>query len=58
MIPDGVDLRLTVDPYDHYIKASGVDEKLAEKIEAALNRGKMGSVCILILCSAVPDIMR
>ncbi len=42
VIPDGVDLRLTVDPYDHYIKASGVDEKLAEKIEAALNRGENG----------------
>lgn len=42
IIPDGADLRLTVDPYDYKIHASGVDEELAEKIEQALNKGKNG----------------
>jgi len=43
VIPDGTDLRLTVDPYDYFIRVSGVDEKLAEKIEAALNKGENGN---------------
>lgn len=41
-IPDDEELRLTVDPYDYYIHAEGVDEGLAERIEAALNQGKNG----------------
>ncbi len=42
VIPEGADLRLTVDPYDCLIRVSGVDEDLAGKIEAALNQGKNG----------------
>lgn len=42
VIPEGADLRLTVDPYDLKIHASGVDEELAGKIENALNKGKNG----------------
>ena len=42
VIPKGADLRLTVDPYDFFIHASGVDEELAKRIEAALNQGKNG----------------
>lgn len=42
-IPDGTDLRLTVDPYDFKIHAEGVDDELAQRIESALNTGKNGS---------------
>ncbi len=42
IIPEGVDLRLKVDPYEYKIIASGVDEVLAEKIEEVLNRGNNG----------------
>lgn len=41
-IPEDAEFRLTVDPYDYYIHAEGVDEELAERIEAALNQGKNG----------------
>ncbi|MFU0826698.1 MAG: hypothetical protein ACFWTJ_04035 [Lachnoclostridium sp.] len=41
-IPKGVNLRLTVDPYDFLIHVSGVDEELAKKIETVLNQGKNG----------------
>lgn len=42
VIPKDADLRLTVDPYDFFIHASGVDEELAKRIEAALNQGRNG----------------
>ena len=42
VIPDGADLRFTIDPYDFQIKVSGADEKLTEEIEAALNTGDNG----------------
>lgn len=42
VVPDGADLRFTIDPYDCQIKVSGADEKLTEKIEAALNTGNNG----------------
>lgn len=42
VIPDGADLKLTVDPYGYQIHASGVDEGLARRIENALNHGKNG----------------
>ena len=42
VIPKDADLRLTVDPYDFFIHASGVDEELAKRIEAALNKGRNG----------------
>ncbi len=42
VIPNGADMRLTVDPYNCLIRVSGVDEELAEKMEAALNQGKNG----------------
>lgn len=42
VIPKDADLRLTVDPYDFFIHATGVNEELAKRIEAALNQGKNG----------------
>ena len=42
IIPEGIDLRLKVDPYEYKIITSGVDEALAEKIEEVLNRGNNG----------------
>ena len=42
VIPKDADLRLTVDPYDFFIHASGVDEELAKRIEVALNQGRNG----------------
>lgn len=42
VIPKDSALRLTVDPYDYYIHAEGVDEEIAGRIEAALNQGKNG----------------
>lgn len=42
VIPEGTDLRLRVDPYEYKIHVSGVDEKLAERIEEILNRGNNG----------------
>lgn len=42
VIPDGTDLRFTIDPYDFQIRVSGADEKLTEEIEAALNTGDNG----------------
>lgn len=41
-IPDGADLQLMIDPYDFKIHASGVDDKLVQAIENALNKGKNG----------------
>lgn len=41
-ISEDTALRLTVDPYDYYIHAEGVDEEMAGRIEAALNQGKNG----------------
>jgi len=42
VIPDGTELRLTVDPYDYRIHAEGVEKDLAAEIEAALNFGENG----------------
>lgn len=42
VIPKDADLKLTVDPYDFFIHASGVDEELAKRIESALNQGRNG----------------
>lgn len=42
VISEDTALRLTVDPYDYYIHAEGVDEEMAGRIEAALNQGKNG----------------
>lgn len=42
VIPEDANLRLTVDPYDFLIHASGVNEELAKRIEVALNQGKNG----------------
>lgn len=42
VIPKDADLKLTVDPYDFFIHASGVNEELARAIEEALNQGKNG----------------
>lgn len=42
VIPDDADLKLTVDPYDFYVWADGVEQSLAEKIEAALNQEENG----------------
>lgn len=53
VIPKDADLRLTVDPYDFFIHASGVDEELAKRIEAALNQGKNGG---LSLCKSADRI--
>ncbi|MFQ8879154.1 MAG: hypothetical protein ACLR7N_11990 [Roseburia hominis] len=38
VISEDTALRLTVDPYDYYIHAEGVDEEMAGRIEAALNQ--------------------
>lgn len=43
IIPEDADLKLTVDPYDFKIRASGVDDELARDIEEALNKGKNGA---------------
>lgn len=42
VIPDDVDLKLTVDPYDFYVWSDDVEQGLAEKIEAVLNLGENG----------------
>ena len=42
VIPDGIELRLTVDPYDYRIHAEGVEKDLAAAIESALNFGENG----------------
>lgn len=42
VIPDGTELRLTVDPYDYRIHAEGVEKELAAAIESALNFGENG----------------
>ncbi|WP_243127866.1 DUF4885 family protein [Schaedlerella arabinosiphila] len=42
VIPDGTELRLTVDPYDYRIHAEGVEKDLAAEIESALNFGENG----------------
>ena len=42
VIPEEADLRLKVDPYEYIIRASGVDEALARRIEEVLNRGNNG----------------
>lgn len=42
VIPEDADLRFTVDPYDFFIRVSGVNEGLAKRIETALNQGENG----------------
>ena len=43
LLPEGVSIRLTVDPYDYLIHVEGLgDSALAQRIEEALNDGKNG----------------
>ncbi len=42
VIPENADLQFTVDPYDFFIRVSGVDGELARRIETALNQGENG----------------
>lgn len=54
-ISEDTALRLTVDPYDYYIHAEGVDEEMAGRIEAALNQAKMDTIFYQHIYSCNPQ---